>query len=121
MSSASFRMVLCNKLGMKKQDPFELSHLQSPYERNYPAPSRDDTVCISYLQSSRHNSTVSQINTLNAVNLTSPQENSSRRNTEHMKNILDCYKIFQCNRNDISTPIDDMNHDGIEMQTQNVM
>ena len=118
MSSASFRMVLCNKLCLKKQDPFELSHLQSPFDRIGPAPSREDTVCISYLQSSRHNSTVSQFNTLNSVHLPSPRENAdtSRRKT----GLFNCYKIFQSNRSDISTPIDDVNHGGIEMQTPTI-
>ena len=122
MSSASFRLVLCNKLCLKKQDPLEMSHLQSPYDRNCPAPSREDTVCISFLQSSRHNSTVSQLNTLNSVHLPSPHENSysSRRNPEQKNRFFNCYKIFQSKRSDISTPIDDVNHGGIEMQTTNI-
>ena len=118
MSSASFRMVLCNKLCLKKQDPFELSHLQ--FDRSCAAPSREDTVCISYLQSSRHNSTVSQFNTLNSVHLPSPREIASRRKTEPMNRFFNCYKIFQSNRSDISTPMDDVNHGGIEMQTPNI-
>ena len=128
LSSASFRMVLCNKLLFKKQDPFELSHLQSPYDKHYNGPSREDTVCISFLQSSRHNSTVSQLNNLHSVNLQSPRSenipSSSRQLVERRNIFLDnCHKLFQCKpkENDRPIPIDDMTNlgNGIELQPSN--
>ena len=127
LSSASFRMVLCNKLLFKKQDPFELSHLQSPYERNYNGPSREDTVCISILQSSRHNSTVSQMNNLNninSINLPSPRSetipSSSRRPIDRRDTLFNCYKLFQSKtrQSDQSIPIDDMSNLGAMMELQ---
>ena len=128
LSSASFRMVLCNKLLFKKQDPFELSHLQSPYDKHYNGPSREDTVCISFLQSSRHNSTVSQLNNLHSVNLQSPRSenipSSSRQLVERRNMFLDnCHKLFQCKpkENERHIPIDDMTNlgNGIELQPSN--
>ena len=116
------------KLLFKKQDPFELSHLQSPYDKHYNGPSREDTVCISFLQSSRHNSTVSQLNNLHSVNLQSPRSenipSTSRQLVERRNMFLDnCHKLFQCKpkENDRPIPIDDMTNlgNGIELQPSN--
>ena len=127
LSSSSFRRVLYNKIFFKTQDPFELSNPLSPYERNYNGPSREDTVCISFLQSSRHNSTVSQLNTLNAVNLPSPRsedfESSSGQKLERRHTFFDCQKLFKskAKENGQSFPIDDMSNpdDAMEMQPPN--
>ena len=101
-TSPTFRMVLRNKIPFfKKQTPFELSNAQSPYERNYNGPSREDTICVSFLQSSRHNSTVSQLNTLNAVHLPSPRSENvpspSGQKLERRHTFFNCSKLFQSN------------------------
>ena len=127
-TSPTFRMVLRNKIPFfKKQTPFELSNAQSPYERNYNGPSREDTICVSFLQSSRHNSTVSQLNTLNAVHLPSPRSENvpspSGQKLERRHTFFNCSKLFQskAKENDQSFPIDDMSNPAgaIEMQPPN--
>ena len=109
-------MVLCNKLFLKKQDPLELCNLQSQYyDRPLTAPTREDTICISLLQQSRHNSTVTtDINSVRVI-----QENSNASH-QHIEPKNKFFKIFQYKKSNTSTPIEDVNAGGIEMQTVNV-
>ena len=124
MSSASFRKVLCHKILFKKEEAIESSHAPtSPFDRNIVMLSRDDTIC--FLQSSRHNSTTSQLNTINMIQAprTSPNDNSnasslSNRETisERRQKRFNCLDMFQSKKNNISTPLDDINYGGIELQ-----
>ena len=86
-------MVLCNKIFLKKQDPSELGNLQSQCDRPQTGDwteeqtrTRDDTICISLLQQSRHNSTVSQ--QINTVHATLETQNALRQETEPKNKIF---------------------------------